>query len=688
MRRTVMGIVAGLFWGLVAVGCIRTEPTGSLHLDVDAGEDVEIQQGEVLTLQATVAGRGDGVSYRWNFESGPDVEIADQTGAEAEFGPFDTEGEYKFRVVASTAAGDFGQDFVIVTVSPSSDLCAGVTCDDGQECDAETGECQDVDPCADVVCDDGQICNPATGECRDEDEDLCADVVCEDNQFCDELTGLCEDVDLCADVACDSGQTCDPETGECREEVNLCEGVVCEEDELCVPATGECEPVSDVILPSGVVANAPGTLSVDDTGTLSANNPPAGFDGTYNWVLVSGEATIEDTTARETSIEADSTGTVTVQVNMAVDVNGESQLFSDTTTIEVVSSSTLRTRIAGPSDTIAGDAVALSANIQALPTGGGASFTWEVLQGEGTFDPPQGGRQVTFTPTTDGEVIVQINGSVSGGSTMISDQHKLVVYPDLTIDLEAIAENLVVLDESTALELTATNFDDADVLYAWQVVSGMDVELADEATRTPDVTARETGTAELEVTAAANVDGLRRTGRATLFVTSVADLTPQVVVEVEGFGQIPIELSGADAPITVANFLHYVDDGHYDGQLFHRVVPDFVIQAGGFRPDGDGGRVAVESRDPIPNEADNGRSNLRSTVAMALLSNQPESGDQGWFVNLVDDNVFLDEMQHTVFGDVVGEGMEVVDAIAGVEVQNEQPAEQIVIGSVRRSEGP
>ena len=251
------------------------------------------------------------------------------------------------------------------------------------------------------------------------------------------------------------------------------------------------------------------------------------------------------------------------------------------------------------------------------------------------------------------------------------------------VELQGDVENLALVGEPITLAASASNFNNADLEFAWRVVSG-DATLDDALVRKPVATVHSLGTAEFEVIATGVIDDLERTGRLTVFVTTRRDkLNPSVVIDVEGFGEIPLELYAEAAPVTVANFLHYVDDAHYDGQIFHRVIADFIIQAGGFDAD----QQPVDPRDPIPNEADNGLSNLRGTVAVALLPDEPESGAHGFFVNLSDDNTFLDENLHTVFGTVVGDGMEVADQIAQVETDaDEFPLEPVVIKAIRRVE--
>jgi cyclophilin family peptidyl-prolyl cis-trans isomerase len=147
--------------------------------------------------------------------------------------------------------------------------------------------------------------------------------------------------------------------------------------------------------------------------------------------------------------------------------------------------------------------------------------------------------------------------------------------------------------------------------------------------------------------------------------STLAYSNPQVVLETN-FGDITVELSPKDAPITVDNFLHYVNSGFYEGLLFHRVIENFMIQGGGYYI-ADNYIYYAEANDPIINESYNGLSNLRGTIAMAR-STDPNSATSQFYINHAD-NLFLDRGQATdgfgycVFGQVTA-GMDVVDAIA------------------------
>jgi peptidyl-prolyl cis-trans isomerase B (cyclophilin B) len=154
-------------------------------------------------------------------------------------------------------------------------------------------------------------------------------------------------------------------------------------------------------------------------------------------------------------------------------------------------------------------------------------------------------------------------------------------------------------------------------------------------------------------------------------------------------GTITIELNEEKAPITVQNFLAYVDEGHYDNTIFHRVIADFMIQGGGMEP----GMKEKRTKPAIKNESDNGLSNQRGTIAMARTS-APDSATAQFFIN-VKDNTFLDKAQardrvgYCVFGKVTA-GLDVVDKIKAVATGNKSghqdvPIKDVVIASVKRA---
>ena len=168
----------------------------------------------------------------------------------------------------------------------------------------------------------------------------------------------------------------------------------------------------------------------------------------------------------------------------------------------------------------------------------------------------------------------------------------------------------------------------------------------------------------------------------------------EIAVLETSLGDIEIELDRGKAPVTVDNFVTYVDEGFYDGLVFHRVIESFMIQGGGFQPDG----TRREGSDPIRNEARNGLKNERGAIAMARTSN-PDSATSQFFINTVD-NTGLDYPNpdgygYAVFGKVV-EGMDVVDAIESAStggkatpygVMSDWPVTDIVIVRAYMKEG-
>ena len=161
---------------------------------------------------------------------------------------------------------------------------------------------------------------------------------------------------------------------------------------------------------------------------------------------------------------------------------------------------------------------------------------------------------------------------------------------------------------------------------------------------------------------------------------------PQVALHIKDMGTITIELDAEHAPLTVANFLQYVQSGHYNGVIFHRVIEDFMIQGGGFDSD----MKEKETDDPIQNEADNGLENNHYTVAMARTSD-PHSASAQFFINTTD-NDFLNHTSkspsgwgYAVFGKVV-DGEDVVDKINTVKTtrrnfHDDVPKENVIIES-------
>ena len=178
------------------------------------------------------------------------------------------------------------------------------------------------------------------------------------------------------------------------------------------------------------------------------------------------------------------------------------------------------------------------------------------------------------------------------------------------------------------------------------------------------------------------------TGMVTAMASTAHAANPVVVIDTS-MGTIKVELFEDKAPITVKNFLSYVEKKHFDGLIFHRVISNFMIQGGGFDKD----QKETKTDPAIKNEAANGVKNERGTIAMAR-TNRPDSATCQFFIN-VKDNDFLnktdDNAGYCAFGRVI-EGMDVVDKIKAVKTgekgmfDKDCPLEDVTIKSVRRAE--
>ncbi len=354
-------------------------------------------------------------------------------------------------------------------------------------------------------------------------------------------------------------------------------------------------------------------------------------------------------------------------------------------------------------DSVAADSVV---NLTATADGGDVTFSWAQVAGPGVriedafssaarFTAPSlqttqtlrfrvsttntagdvGGADVSVTVLADPNFGFDTGGGGSGGSTRPVAR----AGADQTVDVEA----LVTLNgaASTGRGLT----------FRWTQLSGPTVTL-----NTP------TGSAT-NFTSPATFDANNAQLVFELVVRDSAGLTSRDSIAVRlrdpddsnagektrvrfetSLGNFTMELEDQLAPNTVSNFLQYVDDDFYDNTLVHRVVAGFVIQGGGFTA----GLVRREPRPPINSEAGNGLSNVRATVSMALVGGDANSGTSQWFVNLSDQNTFLDDQSFTVFARVI-EGMDVVDRIAAVEVTtrngfDDVPVTDIVVRDVVR----
>lgn len=280
------------------------------------------------------------------------------------------------------------------------------------------------------------------------------------------------------------------------------------------------------------------------------------------------------------------------------------------------------------------------------------------------------------TPSDAGGIDAIINGLFGGGATAAPEPASV----EVAVNAPASAAS----GATVALQAVVTGSGDLSGLtYRWVQTEGRAVEIA--GATTPDATfvapslgaqatlrfrfdARTPGGAVASAAAGVAIDRDPDFGIADPNIDDPeTDLFPRVRLETS-LGDILVELNREKAPLTVNNFLRYLDDGHYENTIFHRVIPEFVVQGGGFEAD----LTERETRDPIRSEADNGLQNDRGTIAMAR-TNEPDSATSQFYFNIKDNdnlNHTTSSAGYTVFGTIV-EGLDVMDEIAGVETHSE-----------------
>jgi len=206
--------------------------------------------------------------------------------------------------------------------------------------------------------------------------------------------------------------------------------------------------------------------------------------------------------------------------------------------------------------------------------------------------------------------------------------------------------------------------------YSWALTSkpaNSNASLSNITSATPSFTADVAGDYVFSLTVN---DGITTS---TASVSVAATAPTQTVRLTTALGNIDITLYETAAPLTVANFLNYVNSGAYNNSFIHRSVTGFVIQGGGYKWSSTANSYeTIPTSTPVNNEFSISRSNLRGTIAMAKVGNNPDSATSQWFINLADNASNLDNKNggFTVFGEVSSSGMQVVDAIAALSIVN------------------
>lgn len=326
-------------------------------------------------------------------------------------------------------------------------------------------------------------------------------------------------------------------------------------------------------------------------------------------------------------------------------------------------------------------------------------YVWSIVEGEGSLSSDSGATTtVEGAPLGAMRVRVEATEQPTGRTTMA--EFDLQVEPGITFDFPPIfrvgAEMVIAATVEPEVEGTT---------FLWELADPEQGILEDGDTDAPLFTAATADTIAFRLTVEVPAEAGSQERFSAVKETSLAAVgsnMPQVRIETN-LGDLVLELNAADAPKTAANFLRYVDEGFYEGILFHRYSCEpvvnteeckpFVIQGGGFRRGEMGLEFVEPTHDPVESEADNGLSNLLNTVAMALVGGDTASAQSQFFINLTDDNARLDDLGFTAFGRVI-EGLDVLEAITKIPTTtdavnglSEVPEEDVVMIKVQR-EGP
>ncbi|RJP34919.1 MAG: hypothetical protein C4547_10210 [Phycisphaerales bacterium] len=428
-----------------------------------------------------------------------------------------------------------------------------------------------------------------------------------------------------------------------------------------VAAAGE-----DAVVAQGgqVILDAGGSSDPDEDDTLS-----------YRWSQTEGPSVVlVDSDEEQARFTAPAPPAVLVFQVRVTDSRGGSA--TDDVTITVNSPPVAE---AGEDRTVnGGQRVTLDATASSDADGSELTFVWRQLDGPRVTLANAATDTATFTsPMEDSELVFEV---------IVVDEHDARATDTVTITV-TLEENLPPradagrdrnVVEGLVVTLNASASSDpngGDTLsYLWEQTAGAEVTLSDGASEKATLTVPDgADSLAFQVTVR---DGFGEESTAGVTLTVVQQPKARLKTSL---GVVVIELLIDDAPVTSLNFLRYIDEGFYNGTVFHRIVPDFVVQGGGFLPDGS---KQTGGRDPIVNEFDPQRSNVRGTVAMAKLGGDPDSATSEFFFNLADNSENLDNQNggFTVFANVI-EGMDVVDAMAAVELDGESPVEDIVLES-------
>jgi cyclophilin family peptidyl-prolyl cis-trans isomerase len=456
-----------------------------------------------------------------------------------------------------------------------------------------------------------------------------------------------------------------------------------------------------------IAGSAEGTMG--QPATLTAETTFEG-DISFEWEIVSGQAELSGADTDTAEVTPLAEGEVVVRVTMTNNQTGAQR--ASQLTIRIFQEGELRVAIRGRDTTEVGLIVQFTAEV----TNGGSDlgYSWTKVSGPGVIDTidldESGSQTATFTSTSTGESVVAVTVTDNESGFVATDEFGVRIIDEIVIPtfFAEIGDPFFVdPGERTTIDrgvetFFGEDFDESlyELSYAWSIASGGGV-LEDEDAEMPTLTAPTipTTTHLSLVVTATTIGGRQATTTDNLYVVVLPAPHPVIVFEFEEYGTVRVELDSENFPITVANFLSYVDEGFHDGLTIHRVetrqregTTVDLVQGGGYKPENVPPAVdAEETHDPIPNENQEQFHNTRGTISMARTPDAHSATSQ-FFFNLSDNSALFDRSDENGFGyppfGRVIEGIENLDDMldhptefaGGIFVVTEP----IIITSVRR----
>ncbi len=307
---------------------------------------------------------------------------------------------------------------------------------------------------------------------------------------------------------------------------------------------------------------------------------------------------------------------------------------------------------------------------------GDFSYLWSSLSGPEVIFSSTDEETTDVTPLEPGDAVIQLRVRDLDTNALSTVDINVTVEQGNAFLVRVDQPDLVLLNEAGTFSANISNDTvDADSLsYTWELTKGVGATIVSPDARTTEIIGRALDTVVVRVTASGTVNGTQQAASEELEIVILRDLSPHFVMHVNSLnegvqGFIEFEFDAEAAPKTVASIVRHIDDGFYNGKIWHRLAlsgdDPFVAQFGGFERDGDDLVADESTRDSVESEAEGSLGNTTGTLGLALIGGDAGSGTTQIFVNM-QDNDFLDDQGFTAFGRVV-DGFEIIEAMFDAE---------------------